>query len=111
MFSLGLLILFLSFSNYFLISLIIMFGIGFSITSFVIIWDSTVQELIEEEYLGRVTSLQMFGGLLFLPIGYYIFGFLIDHINIQFTTILSGLIIMSASLVGVLNDKFNRTQY
>ncbi|RFA32470.1 hypothetical protein CAI16_17905 [Virgibacillus dokdonensis] len=111
MFSLGLLILFLSFSNYFLMSLIIMFGIGFSITSFVIIWDSTVQELIEEEYLGRVTSLQMFGGLLFLPIGYYIFGFLIEYINIQFATILSGLIIMSASLVGILNDKFNRAKH
>lgn len=111
MFSVGLLILFLSFSNLFLVSLIIMFGIGFSITSFVIIWDSTVQELIKEEYLGRVTSLQMFGGLLFLPLGYYVFGFLIDHINIQFAMLLSGLVIMLASIVGVLNDKFNRTQY
>ncbi len=110
MFSVGLLILFLSFSNLFIISLIIMFGIGFSITSFVIIWDSTVQELIKEEYLGRVTSLQMFGGLFFLPFGYYIFGYLIDHISIQFATILSGLVIMLASIVGVLNNQFNRTQ-
>ena len=97
-------------SNLFIISLIIMFGIGFSITSFVIIWDSTVQELIKEEYLGRVTSLQMFGGLFFLPFGYYIFGYLIDYISIQFATILSGLVIMLASIVGVLNNQFNRTQ-
>lgn len=110
MFCLGLFILFLSFSDYFLISFIIMFGIGFSITSFIIIWDSTVQELIEEEYLGRVTSLQMFGGLLFLPVGYYVFGLLIDYITIQFAMVLSGLMIMSASLVGVLNVTLNRVE-
>ncbi|MED3737883.1 MFS transporter [Virgibacillus pantothenticus] len=109
MFSVGRLVLCLSFSNLFLISLIIMFCIGFSITSFVIIWDSTVQELIEEEFLGRVTSLQIFGGLLFLPLGYYIFGLLIDHINIQIAIALNGIIIMLSPTVGVLNNRFNRT--
>lgn len=102
MLSVGLLILFLSFSNIFLLSLLMLFCIGFAITSFVIIWDSAVQELIEEEYLGRVTSLQMFGGLLFLPIGYYIFGYLIDHISIQLAMFLSSLIIILASIIGIL---------
>lgn len=55
--------------------------IGFLMTSFMIIWESLLQDFIDNEKLGRITSLDMFGGLALLPIGYWIFGELIENIN------------------------------
>ncbi|MFD2829504.1 MFS transporter [Corticicoccus populi] len=102
---LGLSILLLYFINHFYIVLIIMLLIGFSISSFIILWDSTIQELIEEKFLGRIISLQMFGGLLLLPVGYYFFGVIIDYINFEISIIISALIIILSALTGLLIRK------
>ncbi|WP_411955553.1 MFS transporter [Alkalibacillus sp. S2W] len=98
----GLCILLLAIVQALFIAMLLMVLIGFSITSFVILWDSTVQELIEEKYLGRVTSLQMFGGLLFLPVGYYVFGFIIDYIGVQASLITSSFFVLISACSGIL---------
>ncbi|WP_373894505.1 hypothetical protein ACUL41_18985 [Virgibacillus natechei] len=56
-------VLILSLQQIFLLSLILLAIIGFSLTAFIIIWDSALLELADEQVLGRVTSLHMFGGL------------------------------------------------
>ncbi|QKY69264.1 hypothetical protein Len3610_06280 [Lentibacillus sp. CBA3610] len=105
MLNVGFFVLLLSFIDIFYFALLFMFFIGFSITSFVILWDSTVQEAVEEKYLGRVTSLQMFGGLLFLPMGYFAFGLIIDYINVQVALIISAIFIILSALAGVFVQK------
>jgi DHA3 family macrolide efflux protein-like MFS transporter len=105
---LGIFILLLPILNHLYFSLLLMISIGFSITSFIILWESTIQEAIEEKYLGRVTSLQMFGGLLFLPVGYYFFGWIADNINIESSLLISAIIIIISSLLGIiLQRKYN----
>ncbi|RPF53280.1 putative MFS family arabinose efflux permease [Aquisalibacillus elongatus] len=104
----GLCLLLLAIVHTLFLAMFLMVLIGFSITSFVILWDSTVQELIEEKYLGRVTSLQMFGGLLFLPVGYYIFGFIIDYAGVQTSLITSALFILISALSGIFIQHINK---
>src|SRR5690625_7715011 len=77
----GVCVLILSFKPYLFLTLLLLAMIGFCLTAFVIIWESAVQELLDESVLGRVTSFQMFGGLVLLPIGYSVFGFLIEHLG------------------------------
>lgn len=101
----GLGVLFLSFRPTVSIVLLIVALIGFCLTAFIIIWESAVQSLVEEELLGRVTSFQMFGGLVLLPIGYQIFGVIIDKYGINTSLTMAGIGIMFVSVLGLMNKR------
>lgn len=101
----GLFILGISFTPPLLVSLLLLAAIGFCLTAFIIIWDSATQELIEEEVLGRVVSFQMFGGLLLLPVGYSIFGFLLDKLGTDLSMSIAGVSIILVAALGLTNKK------
>ncbi len=89
----------MSFNPPFYILLLLLAAIGFCFTAFLVIWDSSIQELVEEEVLGRVVSFQMFGGFLLLPFGYSIFGFLLDKVGTSLIMSIAGFsIILFASV-------------
>lgn len=101
----GIFVFLLSFVSNFFIALALIVCIGFSLTAFIIIWDSATQELIDEHLLGRVVSFQMFGGLILLPLGYTVFGYLIDNYGTQISMSLAGISILLVSILGVTNKK------
>ncbi|MBP1970318.1 MFS family permease [Virgibacillus natechei] len=101
----GVCVLLLSLRPVFLVSLFLLAVIGFSLTAFIIIWDSAVQELVDEHVLGRVTSFQMFGGLALLPIGYGLFGSFIENLGTVMAMGIAGVIIVLVSLLGLTNKR------
>lgn len=101
-------VLLLSIQTNLFFTLLILTTIGFSLTAFVIIWESAVQELVEESVLGRVTSFQMFGSLALLPIAYNIFGKIIDQMEHTLAMVIAGLLIIGVSLLGLTNKKIRR---
>lgn len=96
----GVCVVLLSLKPFLLLSLLLLAIIGFSLTAFIIIWDSAVQELIDETLLGRVTSFQMFGGLALLPIGYSVFGYLIESLGDIYSMNIAGISIIIVSALG-----------
>ncbi|AQQ55246.1 MFS transporter [Planococcus lenghuensis] len=76
-----------------------------SLTAFIIIWDSAIQELVEEDVLGRITSFQMFGGLVLLPVSYWIFGLIIENFGTTSSMAISGISIVLVSVAGLTNRK------
>lgn len=104
----GIGVLLLSIHIHVVFTLFILMAIGFCLTAFVIIWESAIQELVEGDVLGRVTSFQMFGGLALLPIGYNIFGKIIDSFGHTFTMLLAGILIIGFSLLGLTNKKIRQ---
>lgn len=104
----GICVLLLSLKPFLFLTLLLLAIIGFSLTAFIIIWESAVQELVDEKLLGRVTSFQMFGGLALLPIGYGIFGYLIENIGYIYSMSLAGISIIIVSLLGLTNKKIRQ---
>nr|WP_275661808.1 MFS transporter [Lentibacillus sediminis] len=104
----GVCVLLLSLTPFLTLALLLLAIIGFSLTAFVIIWDSAVQELLDEKVLGRITSFQMFGGLALLPVGYSLFGYLIENLGTTLSMSLAGLIIIIVSLLGLTNKKIRQ---
>ena len=52
--------------------------LGASVALFSLIWESTLQELIPNETLGRVSSIDNFGSFAQLPLGYLLVGALVQ---------------------------------
>lgn len=87
------------------LTLALLSAIGFSLTAFIIIWDSVTQEIIDEKLLGRIVSFEMFGGLALLPVSYALFGYLLKEFGVSWSMCLAGLIIITAAIVGLTNKK------
>lgn len=66
--------------------------IGFSLTSFGILWDILLQEHIPQDRLGRVNSLDLLGSYGLTPIGYLVIGILSDRIGPSLVFLFSGLL-------------------
>lgn len=98
----GLSILFLALTSSLLITLFFTTIIGFLMTTFIIVWESLLQDLVDNEKLGRITSLDMFGGLVLLPVGYWIFGLLIETTNVSKVIQITGLGIIIMSILPLL---------
>ncbi|MET3574527.1 MFS transporter [Bhargavaea ullalensis] len=101
----GVFVLCLSLKPALWLTLLLLSGIGFCLTAFIIIWDSVTQELIDEKLLGRVVSFEMFGGLALLPLSYALFGFLLEKMGVSWSMSLAGLVIFAASLLGLSNRR------
>ncbi|WP_188732629.1 MFS transporter [Oceanobacillus neutriphilus] len=95
----GIAVFLLTLSHSIIITLFITTIIGFLMTTFIIVWESLLQDLIDNDKLGRITSIDMFGGLVLLPVGYWIFGFLIEATNAALVIKITGLgIILMAGI-------------
>jgi len=74
---------------------------GFGIGCFILIEVTLLQERVPEHLLGRVSSLDMFGSFLLLPIGLGIVGWLADRVGPSPIFVVGGLLSMILALAGL----------
>lgn len=63
---------------------------GGSLVVFGVIWESTVQELVPLEALGRVHSVDMLGSFALLPLGFLAVGWLATHLGVTPSLLICG---------------------
>jgi len=76
-------------------------GAGLSIGN--LIWINTLQELVPTNLLGRVSSIDNLGSLVFTPIGYGVAGWATDLIGPAGVFIIGGIIACGLALLGMLH--------
>jgi hypothetical protein len=64
--------------------------IGFGLGTFGIIWVTLMQELVPEELLGRVSSIDQLGAWSLLPLGYALTGVATDRFGPSFVFLVAG---------------------
>lgn len=80
-FTLGGAIVMLSMSTQLWLAALAMALSGMSVATFAIVWESTLQERVPEEALGRVASVDLFGSIGLLPLGFLALGLLGEHLS------------------------------
>jgi MFS family permease len=75
---------------------------GVGIEAFQVIWDTSVQELVRPEALGRVSSLDHIGSLALLPVSYAVVGAVADRTGARPVFALAGLGAAALMCVGFL---------
>ncbi len=75
--------------------------IGVGLGVFEIIWITTLQELVPSDKLGRVSSVDWMGSLLFQPIGLAVVGALTDVIGPSWMFIAGGALNLTLTLIGL----------
>ncbi|EJR29918.1 MFS transporter [Bacillus mycoides] len=92
------------------IALLVLFmflnGVGNMIFS--IIWEVSLQELVPEEKFGRVASLDMFGSLALLPLGFFITGWIADIIGGIMTMVILSTSILLIVIVVIFNKEIKQ---
>ena len=68
------------------------FGLGVSIGSMV--WVNSLQEMVPQERLGRVTSIDMLGSFIFLPVGFAFAGILTERVGPGNVFVLGGSLVV-----------------
>ena len=76
-----------------------MFIEGVCVATFGLIWMNTLQELVPHDRLGRVSSIDMLGSYVLLPIGYGLTGWVTDQIGAAMMFALGGA--MGAGLIAL----------
>jgi DHA3 family tetracycline resistance protein-like MFS transporter len=74
----------------------LIFGVGISLGG--IVWTNTVQEMVPQEKLGRVTSIDALGSFVFLPVGFALAGLLVERIGPASVFVLGGSLVIALSL-------------
>jgi MFS family permease len=64
-----------------------------------LIWTNILQELVPEEKLGRVASIDTLGSFVLLPLGFAFTGWLVDRVDIAVIFIAAGIVAALASLL------------
>ncbi len=82
---------------------IAMFIEGASVATFGLIWTNTLQEMVPRERLGRVSSIDMLGSYVLLPIGYGVTGWVTDLVGAQMMFVLGGAIGAGLIALGLLH--------
>ena len=75
---------------------------GVGIEAFQVVWDTSLQELVRPEALGRVSSLDHIGSLALLPVSFAVVGAVADRIGPQPVFALAGLGAAALMCVGLL---------
>lgn len=70
------------------------FGVGFGMNTMGMIWANLLYELVPNEKLGRVVSVDHLGALCMLPAGYVLAGWLSDHYGPTSVFLLGGLMMV-----------------
>ncbi|HEX7587465.1 MAG TPA: MFS transporter [Anaerolineae bacterium] len=63
---------------------------GFAVATFGLVWTNTLQELVPVDRLGRVSSIDMLGSYVLLPIGYGLTGWVTDAFGASMMFVLGG---------------------
>lgn len=72
-----------------------------AVNGFNLIWTNTLQEMVPHEKLGRVSSIDMLGSFVLLPIGYGLAGWAIDALGAPTVFIMGGAITAFLSLLAL----------
>ncbi len=72
------------------------FGAAMSMSN--LIWTNTLQEMVPQERLGRVTSIDALGSFVFLPLGFAFAGLLADQLGPANVFRLGGAVVMALSI-------------
>jgi MFS family permease len=83
------------------LSMLLMLGLGASLVVFGVVWESTVQELVPAEMLGRVISIDMLGSYALLPIGYVLLGYAVTALGVTAVLSIAGAATVALVLVGL----------
>lgn len=75
---------------------------GGSIAVFGVVWETTMQELVPSEVLGRVVSIDMLGSFALLPLGFLLTGYLAESFDIMQVALWYGGATVFLALVGLL---------
>jgi DHA3 family tetracycline resistance protein-like MFS transporter len=78
-FVIGVTIILFGIQKNFVVSLIIAAALGVGSTCFGLIWTNSMQELVPQHLLGRVSSIDYLGSFALVPIGYALAGWGTDH--------------------------------
>lgn len=70
------------------------FGVGFGMDTMAMIWTNLLYELVPNDKLGRVASVDLLGSLGMLPVGYVLAGWLGDHLGAASVFVLGGLLMV-----------------
>ncbi len=76
-------------------------GVSFSATS--LVWANTLQEMVPQEKLGRVFSIDALGSIVLMPVGFALAGVLTDRIGPALVFVIGGSATMALALVGYLH--------
>jgi MFS family permease len=85
-----------------------MFAGGLAISLFSMIWTNTLQEMVPNKMLGRVSSIDMLGSFALLPIGFGIVGWITDLIGPANVFIIGGAISMLLALLGLTQSSIRK---
>jgi MFS family permease len=72
-----------------------------AVNGFNLIWTNTLQEMVPHEKLGRVSSIDMLGSFVLLPVGYGLAGWAIDILGAPTVFIIGGSITAFLSLLAL----------
>lgn len=104
----GIILILIGLSNSIFYLLIEVFVFG-GIISFVgLLWVTLLQELIPNNILGRIASIDQFGSFLLLPIGYGLVGLYTDKLGAPIVFIIGGIITTILFLLGVLHSSIRK---
>jgi MFS family permease len=76
---------------------------GFCFAGFGLVWLNALQELVPNELLGRVTSLDILGSYALLPVGYALTGWATDRFGASRVFIFGGLIGAVITMLGLIH--------
>ena len=109
-FLIGTMILLLGVQTNFAVSLIFAVMIGVGSTGFGLIWTTTMQEIVPQDLMGRVSSIDYLGSFILLPIGYALGGWATDQFGAQITFIVGGSIIAVLSMLSLLHPGIRKME-
>lgn len=78
---------------------------GFGLEAFSLIWTTTLQELVPQDKLGRVSSIDALGSYALLPIGLALTGWLVEQWGAASVCVLGGAITIVLALLALLHPK------
>lgn len=98
----GLALVGLAFAPQVSMGVVVMVVGGGSITVFGVVWETTMQELVPDEVLGRVVSIDMLGSFALLPLGFLLTGYLAESFDVMQVTLWYGGATILLALIGLL---------
>jgi MFS family permease len=81
---------------------------GIAIAASSLIWTNALQELIPRDMLGRVSSIDLIGSSVLLPIGYGIIGWATDQIGPQKVFVVCGISTITMFCLGLIHPAIRR---
>ena len=84
--------------------------LGSSLTVFSVVWETTMQELVPDEVLGRVVSIDMLGSFALAPLGFLLTGYLAEFIELGQVALWYGGATVLLALLGLLVPAVRRLE-